>query len=78
MQDHDERLDRMHADDLIRSAIMEDFDAAGNLVTVCSACLRASCFQGMFYCDKYRHAGTEMKTRSELERLGLEDSGYWD
>lgn len=28
------------------------------MVTVCSSCLRESCWQGIFYCEQYRTAGT--------------------
>ena len=46
-------------------------------ITVCSACLLASCWQGQFYCDEYRTAGTVEKTRAELERLNLEHPSNW-
>jgi hypothetical protein len=47
-------------------------------ITVCSACLQASCWHGHFYCEEYKTAGTVEKTRKELEALGLENSSYWD
>lgn len=48
------------------------------LVTVCSACFRASCWQGEFYCEEYRSAGTVDKTIAEL-RAGQhgESEHYW-
>ena len=46
-------------------------------ITVCAACLRASCWQGYFYCDEYQQANTLQKTRQELEKLGYENSDYW-
>lgn len=46
-------------------------------VTVCSKCLRASCWQGHFYCDDSRSAGTVEKTVDDLERLGREHPSYW-
>jgi epoxyqueuosine reductase QueG len=46
-------------------------------VTVCDACLQASCWQGHFYCDEYRTAGTKELTISELKKLGREHSSYW-
>jgi hypothetical protein len=46
-------------------------------ITVCSACLQASCWQGIFYCDDYKTAGTVEKTRADLEALALESSDYW-
>jgi len=51
---------------------------ADHKVTVCSACLRASCWQGQFYCDEYRTAGTVVKTVAEL-RAGQygEHESYW-
>lgn len=47
-------------------------------VTVCSACLRACCWQGTFMCDAARTAGTVEKTIAEL-RAGKhgESSDYW-
>lgn len=47
------------------------------LVTVCDKCLQASCWQGIFYCDDYKAAGTIQKTRKELAKLNLENSDYW-
>jgi hypothetical protein len=46
-------------------------------VTVCSACLRATCWQGLFYCDEYRTAGTVEKAPELLKELNLEHSDYW-
>lgn len=50
---------------------------ATELVTVCDRCLQASCWQGIFYCDDYKTAGTIQKTRKELQKLGRENSDYW-
>lgn len=47
------------------------------MITVCDACLQASCWQGLFYCDKYKTAGIVQKTEAELLTLGLEHSSYW-
>lgn len=47
-------------------------------VTVCSACYRASCWQGRLYCDDYKKAGTEEKTIDELKQLALENECYWE
>ncbi len=47
-------------------------------ITVCDACLQASCWQGEFMCDKSRGAGTVEKSKAELERLGLEHPSYWN
>lgn len=46
-------------------------------VTVCASCLRASCWQGIFYCEQYKAADIIQKTRAELELLALEHSDYW-
>ena len=46
-------------------------------ITVCSACLTASCWQGRFFCDRHKTAGTVEKTRAELEALDLEHPDYW-
>lgn len=47
-------------------------------ITVCSACLCASCWQGAFYCDEAKTAGTVQKTRAQLEALGRESPHYWE
>ena len=46
-------------------------------VVVCDHCLRASCWQGIFYCDKYKTAGTTEKTVAELRALKREHPSYW-
>lgn len=48
-------------------------------VTVCSACLRACCWQGSFMCDAADMAGTVEKTIAEL-RAGQygESPHYWN
>lgn len=48
-----------------------------NLITVCDACLRASCWQGKFCCKNYRTAGTRQLTVEELRRLDKEHPCYW-
>lgn len=48
-----------------------------DLVTVCSKCLRAACWQGEFYCDNAKSAGTVKKTRAELKALAFEHPSYW-
>lgn len=42
------------------------------LITVCSACLTASCWHYEFICDEYRMAGIVKKGEYELNRLHLE------
>lgn len=64
---------RMLADLLEKSDLGDD-----RLVTVCSECLKASCWQGHFMCDASRGAGTVDKPISELRTLRLEHPDYWD
>ena len=47
------------------------------LVTVCSACLRATCWQGEFYCEKYKEAGTKELPIAKLRKLNLENPSWW-
>jgi hypothetical protein len=47
-------------------------------VTVCSSCMRASCWHGEFLCDSARGAGTAEKTVADLKKLGLEHHSYWN
>jgi len=47
------------------------------LVTVCAACLRASCWLQEHTCDAYRAAGSTRRTVRELRELDREDSSYW-
>ncbi len=53
-------------------------DESHRLITVCAACFCASCWQGIFYCEDYKHASTVEKTRAELARLALENPDYWN
>lgn len=46
-------------------------------VTVCSECLTACCWQGLFYCEKFQNSGTVEKTPDELRALNLENECYW-
>lgn len=46
-------------------------------ITVCDHCLQASCWQGIFYCDEFKTAGTTQKTRRELITLNREHPSYW-
>jgi hypothetical protein len=48
-----------------------------DLITVCAACLQASCWQGIFMCDQSRNANIGEKTRRELKALNLEHPSYW-
>lgn len=48
-----------------------------HMVTVCSACLTAACWQGEFYCDEAWSAGTVEKSVKELKAIGRENPEYW-
>jgi hypothetical protein len=48
-----------------------------NKITACDKCLRASCWQGLFFCEDYMTAGTIEKTVEELRDLNLENECYW-
>jgi ABC-type oligopeptide transport system substrate-binding subunit len=47
------------------------------LITVCSACLCASCWHMVFPCSDYRTAGTVQKTATQLRRHGREHPDYF-
>lgn len=47
-------------------------------VTVCAECLQASCWQGVFMCQKSKNANIVEKTVAELRALGREHPDYWD
>jgi len=51
--------------------------AVKDTVTVCSDCLRASCWQYKFLCEGYQRAGTREMTVAELSALDLEHPSYW-
>lgn len=46
-------------------------------VVVCNKCLRACCWQGIFFCEDYMNAGTTEKSISELKMLNREHPSYW-
>lgn len=50
---------------------------ADRLVTVCSACLTAACWEGIFYCQDYRTAGTVQMTVAQLRQMARESPDYW-
>lgn len=52
-------------------------DLSTKYVEVCSNCLRASCWYGIFMCDEAINAGTVVKTVDELHALGRENEEYW-
>lgn len=48
------------------------------VITVCSECLRACCWQGTFMCDDAQSAGTVDKTVAELREIRAgEHEDYW-
>jgi hypothetical protein len=47
------------------------------LITVCSACLRASCWQGAHYCEKASNASAVQLPRSKLIALRREHASFW-
>jgi hypothetical protein len=47
-------------------------------VTVCDACLRASCWQGTLFCDEALNAGTRLVDVKVLGELDLEHPEYWE
>jgi hypothetical protein len=50
-------------------------------ITVWDACLTATCWLGLFYCQQYKTAGTCEKTVKELHDLNVqypcEHHSYW-
>ena len=52
-------------------------DHPDDLITVCYACLQASCWQGVFMCDKSSTANTIRLRRAFLKELGREHPSYW-
>lgn len=56
---------------------MSEIDDDTKIVVVCAACLTACCWQGKFYCNEYKTAGTKKMTVKELRALNREHEGYW-
>lgn len=57
-------------------------DAAAHLrpdwtITVCDACLTATCWQGEFYCEKAKGAGTREMTIAEARQRNQENPTWW-
>jgi hypothetical protein len=46
-------------------------------VTVCDACLTASCWHGTFPCQRSRDSGTTTRTVGELDGLGQEHPSHY-
>ena len=49
----------------------------GRMITVCSNCLRASCWHGNFMCDDAKNAGTVEKSEYDLADLNLEHHSHY-
>lgn len=47
------------------------------MITVCAACERASCSQGMFYCDRWKGAGTKELPLKTVQWMNREHPSYW-
>lgn len=47
-------------------------DGKTRRVTVCAACLTASCWHGVFFCQCAKSADVTTRTVAELDSLGLE------
>ena len=45
---------------------------------MCDQCLCASCWQGVFMCEKARTAGVVEMRVGELEKLDREHPQYWE
>ena len=48
------------------------------LIWVCDACLRASCWNGEFYCDDFKVAGLRQMSMRQLRKLKLEHPDNWN
>jgi len=55
--------------------VMNDFNK--KLIPVCSACLKASCWLGVFLCENAKTADVVEKPVHELRELSLEHPNYW-
>lgn len=51
---------------------------SAKFVTVCDECLRASCWQGIFMCERSDEAGVAILRADYLLKRNLEDPSYWD
>ena len=49
---------------------------ARELIWVCSECLCACCWAGIFMCQRSKHAGLKKITKREARRLGYEHEDY--
>lgn len=52
------------------------YDESKEMVTVCDKCLRVSCWHGIFMCDDNKSAGTKQMLKSDVIKLGEENTCY--
>ena len=62
-------------DNCLKDSKMKNLDL-DKAVIVCDYCHRASCWNGIFKCDKYHTTGTTTRTVKELIELKLEHIDY--
>ncbi len=67
----------MGFDDLTQSQIKRLRLRDGSKITVCSECMRACCWAGIFMCEDAHDASTVEITVAESRALGLEHPDYW-
>lgn len=48
-----------------------------DVITVCSACMQASCWNGISYCNNAYYADMTTRTVAQLRQLGREHPTYW-
>ena len=46
-------------------------------VRICAACLKASCWQGVFHCEGYKMATAILLCVPCLQRINRENPSYW-
>lgn len=57
---------------------LSQFMPDGPLVTVCDACFRTCCWDGILYCEDFDVAGTIDLPRNVLRLLDLEHEDYFN
>ena len=46
-------------------------------IQVCDKCFHATCWAGIFMCEKSRDAGTVYKTKGELKKINTGEHPSW-
>lgn len=54
-----------------------ELEEKNRIVTVCNECHCASCWHGIFYCQRARNAGTQDLPVSSLNALAMENPWYY-